>query len=300
MVYLKRKSSCPVFAVIFLLFIFIPVTAQVKNQPIAVRKQAEKKTALNYMNRAVKLVNEGKYEQAIADYKRALSLSAGNPLIYNDLGTVYAKQQRYAEALEAFKQSAVLDPDSALTYYNISVVYDQLNRPTEAIAAVRHALEIEPENTKALTQLCELNLLAQQNEESVGCYESLQKLTSLDGRAHKFYGMALLRTEKLKRAITVLNEAVRLLPKNLVVYSLLGKALYKKKRYKEAEEIFDRALRLDPGKDELRYNLAIAQLTSGNRDAAIIHYKFLKNSNPALAKKLYNSIYSGDVISVEN
>jgi tetratricopeptide (TPR) repeat protein len=92
---------------------------------------------------------------------------------------------------------------------------------------------------------------------------------------------------------------VRLSPDNLVAYNLLGKALYTKKHYKKAIKILDRALRLEPGTDELRFNLAIAHLANRNRDAAIIHYNFLKNSNPPLAEELYKSIYADNVIFVD-
>lgn len=298
MVYGKWKFSPLLFSFIFLFFISVP--AQIKSQTAVVTKPAKKMSVINFTDRAAKFEKAGRYEKAIADLKHALLLSPKNPAIYNNLGVVYSKQLRYEEALEAFNRSIALAPDLARAHYNSGVVYAHLNRPLEALAAVRRAVEIKPDYTNAVAQMCELNLVVKQNKEAVVCYKSLRKLKELDGKEKSHYGLALLQTEKTKQAIRILGEAVLLMPDDPFANNLLGKALYEKKRYKEAIEVFDRALRQNPGTAELRFNLAIAQLISGNRDASIIHYKVLKNLNPPLARRLYRAIYADDVIFIEN
>lgn len=298
MVYEKKKFSLTLVAFVFLFFFCF--STPVKSQPVIIKKPAKKILAVNFADRAAKLEKAGRYEKAIADLKHALLLTPEDPAIYNNLGVVYTKQMRFEKALQALNKSIALAPDLARVHYNTSIVYDRLNRPFEALAAARRAVEIKPDYFNAVRQLCELNLVVKQNKEAIACYKSLRNIKELDGRARVYYGMALLRTEKTKQAIRVLEEAVRLAPDNILAHNLLGKALYQKKRYKEAAEVFDRALRHDPGKTELRFNLAIAQQKLGNRDAAIIHYKVLKNSNPPLARKLYRAIYAGDVIFIDN
>lgn len=300
MVYEKRKFSPLLLTFVFLFFVSVPVKSQVKSQTAIVKKPVKKMSAVSYTDRAARFEKAGKYEKAIADLKRALLLSPQNPAIYNNLGAVYTKQKRFEDALESLGKAVTLDPGLARSHYNISIVYDHLKRPLDALAAARRAVAINPEYINARVQMCELSLVVKQNNEAVACYKSLQKFKNLDGRAMTYYGMALLRTEKTKQAISILEEAVRLMPDNPLPNNLLGKALYEKKQYKEAIKIFNHALRQNPGTAELRFNLAIAQLTSGNRDAAIVHYKVLKNSNPPLAQKLYRAIYAGDVVFIEN
>jgi tetratricopeptide (TPR) repeat protein len=198
MLYGKKKFSYLLLAVICLFFVSAPVTAQLKNQTAIVKKKTEKKSNIDFTERGIRFVKEGKYEQALADFKRALLLTPDDPVIYNNLGAAYTKQERYTQALEAFRQSIAINPEIAVTYYNMGIVYDHLNRPAEALASVRKAVEIEPKNTKAFVLMCELGLAAEQNKEAVGCYESLQTLTALDGKSMTYYGMALMRTKKSK------------------------------------------------------------------------------------------------------
>lgn len=186
-----------------------------------------------------------------------------------------------------------------MTHLNLSVVYDYLKRPKEALGADRRALEIEPRNSKAFALSCELELVLKQNKEAADCYESLQELTSLGGRSQAYYGLALMRTKKLNRAIPILEEAVRLLPNHTFAYNLLGAALLKKGRYKNAVAVFKRALEINPENEEIRYNLAQTQLKAGNKAAALVQYKVIEGKNPALARELYKSIYSDKVIFVE-
>lgn len=282
-----------------LLFISLPAAAQVENQTSVAIKRTAVNTGVNYTYQAEEYERQGKYTQAVDSYRRALLFQPKDAGIYNNLGTAYAKQRNFTEALAALKQAITLNPKLALAHYNISIVYDHLKRHQQALAAVRRALEIEPDNVKAIHQSCQLNLLLDLNKEAVGCYKSLKLLNSLDGKSHSYYGLALMRTKKFKRAIPVLKEAVRLSPDRLSAYNLLGIALYEKKRYQDAVEILKRALRINPDNAEIRHNLAIVQLLNGNKPAALVHYKILRSSNPKLARKLYKSIYGDKVIFVE-
>ncbi len=65
-------------------------------------------------------------------------------------------------------------------------------------------------------------------------------------QAHKLMGDALLRTDKVKEAIGYYREAIRLKPDFAEVYANLGALHAKQQRYQEAINYYQQALKIDP------------------------------------------------------
>ena len=65
-------------------------------------------------------------------------------------------------------------------------------------------------------------------------------------------------------AISTLQSAIRIEPKQSQGHNMLGAAFTRVGRSREATEQFETALRLDPGNVNARYNLVFAQIKSGN------------------------------------
>ena len=84
-----------------------------------------------YQNRGIAYVQKNLYDQAIADFSKALSFNPNDVDIYYDRGTSYSLKDLYDRAIADFTRSISLKPDYAYAYnnrgtaYNAKALYDQ-------------------------------------------------------------------------------------------------------------------------------------------------------------------------------
>lgn len=64
-------------------------------------------------NRAVALINDGQYEEAIRLLRGVSQERPGDPLVYKNIGAAYEAWERMPEAIEAYRRSLALKPDQA-------------------------------------------------------------------------------------------------------------------------------------------------------------------------------------------
>ena len=95
-------------------------------------------------------VKQGRNDEAIKAYKRALQLGPDSAEAYNKLGDAYYFAGRFAEAIEAYKQAARLRPDQAEAYYNLGLAYLEIGDRESAMAQSRMLQPIDFELNKKL------------------------------------------------------------------------------------------------------------------------------------------------------
>ena len=86
----------------------------------------------------------GRYDDAIAEYERAIELDPKDACPHNGLGSVYYEVGRYKEAIAEYKRAIELDPKFALPHNGLGSVYYELGRHDEAIAEYERAIELDP------------------------------------------------------------------------------------------------------------------------------------------------------------
>ncbi|MFA5111883.1 MAG: tetratricopeptide repeat protein [Desulfobaccales bacterium] len=93
---------------------------------------------LAYHHLGMALSGQGRYDQAIAMYRKTLSIAPGYPPAYNNLGIIYARQGRVDEAVELFKHAIQLTPGNLSYYRNLALAYNQQGKSSEAEGIMRH------------------------------------------------------------------------------------------------------------------------------------------------------------------
>lgn len=84
--------------------------------------------AVNYNDRGNALAGAGRYQEALANYARAIELDPGYSKAYSNRGTTYREMRRYAEALADYDRAIQVDPTYATAYYNRALTYGDLER----------------------------------------------------------------------------------------------------------------------------------------------------------------------------
>jgi hypothetical protein len=93
---------------------------------------------LAYHHLGMALTNQGRYDQAIAMYRKTLAIAPGYPPAYNNLGIAYARQGHLNEAVELFKSAIRLTPGNVSYYRNLALAYSQQGKKSEAEGVREH------------------------------------------------------------------------------------------------------------------------------------------------------------------
>ena len=123
-------------------------TAYIRSRP---EQPANLATA--YLNRANIYARRAQYEKAFADYRRALELDSGNPLIAYNLGNAHLDAGQPALAAEAFTRAINLDAEFALAFFNRGIARKRLGDHGGADEDFRRTLELPEEITAAAERI---------------------------------------------------------------------------------------------------------------------------------------------------
>lgn len=105
--------------------------------------------ALIHNNLGLAYARENRMDEAVREYKTALSLEPDHTNSYRNLALAYRDQGRLYEAINALKAALELEPDFAHTHYDLANCYEKIDRHAEAITEYKAALELKPDFTDA-------------------------------------------------------------------------------------------------------------------------------------------------------
>jgi Tfp pilus assembly protein PilF len=99
-------------------------------------------------NLGIALSEQGRWADAVAAYRKALSMPIypTPEIAYANLGWAYLNLERLREAEEAYRTAVQLQPKFAQAYYFLGVVLEKEGQRSEALAAFRAARDLDPES----------------------------------------------------------------------------------------------------------------------------------------------------------
>ena len=158
------------------------------------------------------LQQQGKLEEAIEAYTKALAIKPDYAEAYNNMGIVLQEQERLEEAIEAFKKALSIKPDYAEAYYNMGNALQEKGKLEEAIKAYSKALSINPDYANAYNNMG--NALEYQGklEEAVEAYTKALAVKPDYAEAYNNMGNALKDQGKLEEAIEAYSKALAIKP----------------------------------------------------------------------------------------
>ena len=92
----------------------------------------------------------GRPAEALAEYRLALRLNSNLPTLHDGMGIVLIELGRFDEAMSQFKEAARLDPAYPWPYFQMGKALLGQGRDAEAIDKLREALRINPDNYQIL------------------------------------------------------------------------------------------------------------------------------------------------------
>jgi len=206
---------------------------------------------------------------------------------HNEHGWSYDDPHEFELALQMHEKSVELDPDFALAYVFISHIhswqyfsgYDRTKeRLAKSKAAVDEALSLQPDMPEALIALAFYYYRGFLDyDRALELFERVQKVRP--NFSPELIGWIQRRQGKWEQSVGTIERAFKLNPRSATTADQQGQSYTYMRRYKEAEEWYDRALSINPDYHSARLYKALNYLLwKGNtREAQAILEKLPKS-----------------------
>ena len=213
-------------------------------------------------------LNMKELNKAADAYSRVLELNTGIVQAHSSLGYIYSQQGKPLEAVEENLKVLELVPNDYASHKNLVLLYQQLGRTDEAVAEAQIALGLAPEGDKASLEA----LLAQLRPGQPFGPAQDKPITSSDEELVQTYlaeGQTYLNEKDFERAEEVYAKALELNPDIIQAHSALGYIYALQGKFQEALEENLKVLELAPNDYATHKNLAMIYQQLGRIEEAM-------------------------------
>ena len=205
------------------------------------------------------LLRKGRVEEAIALFRKSISIHDSGPDIHNSLGNALLELNQPDNAIAEYRNALKIDPANFGAYNNLGITYAQNGQANEAMIQYEKALEINPHYADAHNNLGNVLLQSGLPDDAIAQFQMALSTSPLDADAHNNLGWALLKKGQIDSAISHFQQAIDLAPTDLKARNNLGIALAQSGHLAEAIAQFQQALQINPRDPNAQNNLAHAQ-----------------------------------------
>ena len=204
--------------------------------------------------RANAYYEKDEFESSIADLEKAMKIDSLKPEIYHLLA------------------------DNYLDYY----------RSRDALDMMEEVVRLFPDRIPSLLKLSEMQLILNQNENSVFTVNEILRLSPQNSEAYFMLGMNFRAMNDIDRAINSFQTAVENDPEMVDAWLILGE-LHEKKGSKDAVRFYDNAINVAPDKPEVLHSKAFYLQNNGDIPGAQNLYKQIILKTPDYTDAYLNS-----------
>ena len=220
------------------------------------------------------LALEGRAQDAVAEYRRAIELDPELRAARANLGGALASLGRWDEALEQLR-SVVNQcpecPDSAPQYRNLARALDQTGRPEEALDPLRKAVALTPDDPELRLDLADQLAAAGRPADALENYQALLRLQPTNAQCLFGLANALTLLGRLDEAKAGYQKALSVQPAFPEAHRNLGLLQLQLGELAAAETSLRAGLRLAPDDRDAHLHLAEVLRRRGRTEEAATH-----------------------------
>lgn len=233
-----------------------------------------------HINLANTIAVNGRINEAIAHYGKALEINPNVSEAHYDFGKTLAEIGRVDEAVAHYSKALEITPNYAEAHYNLGNTFLRMGRPEQAIAHLQRAVEIAPHYAEPHNNLGNTLVQMGRPEQAIVHFHRALEINPDHVPAHNNLANTLLKLGRADEAFAHLQKALAIDPENAETQNNLANLFLQSGRVEEAAGHLQKALAIDPKKAEAHYNLGNAFLQAGRRAEAIVCFNNALEINP--------------------
>ena len=226
--------------------------------------ELDSQLAALYVTRGMIYTGTGMYEQAVEDFQRALRLNPSSVAAYRNLAQAYEGMGRTVEAEAAFRQAIEMHPKDWAGYQVLGMFYIRRAEYRKAEECYRRVIELTPDNYGGFRTLGAVYYYQGRYEEALAMQEHSLRLRPT-AAAYSNLGAIYYLRGRYEEAARTYQKAVELEPGRRPAWGNLGDAYLRvpgqaekaKEAYRQAIQLAERELGVNPKNAEVRANLGL-------------------------------------------
>jgi protein O-mannosyl-transferase len=128
-----------------------------------------------YSNRGITYTNSGQWDNALADFAKAIAIDPKYPVSYTNRGIVYGNLGQPEMAIADFTRAIEIDKKYSLVYHNRGVAYGTIGQYDKAVSDLKKAIKFDPKYVSAYNNLSIIFCQKNQNDSAImTCVEGLK------------------------------------------------------------------------------------------------------------------------------
>lgn len=191
---------------------------------------------------------QGQYQEAEDAFKKSIDLDDRNSESWFFLARLYHfNMQRKEEAEALYKKAISINGKNADYWKHLGRLYSSLNKWDKAVDALKKANKLDKKDPETWVILAELYYDNGKREEAENAFKQALKINDAD--ANCWFGLGMIYWDLFddaKKAEKALDRALLLDHDNVGFLGMQGGIKKQLKKYREAVELFEQALKIDP------------------------------------------------------
>jgi arylsulfatase A-like enzyme/Flp pilus assembly protein TadD len=264
------------------------ITSLMEEQGSAFSAESDIKTLLPYQNKTMAAIDRyenGEVEKAVAMLREIITERNDFDMAFTNLAAIYKEQGRIFDALDVLKYGHEQLPrnyEIFLTYVSYLLKANRYHDVVEVFHSQQlrktyHDPEIWNSLGAAYVGLSEFDKALEAFDKALSIDSDNPVALCNSGIAYySLYGKSNNNLH-LEKSIENFEKAVDLDPNHIAAFNGLGIIYFEMKDLTEAESNFMKALAINPGYGNSRYNLALTYLEKGDKKMALHHFSTYKD-----------------------
>ena len=197
-----------------------------------------------YFAKGLELYKEGRFQDAVEAFEKALGPSAVNPIIYANIGSAYASAGEIKKAETNFLKALEEKPGNPDTLLNLAHLYETAKNYKTAGSYYRKIIALKSDNFDVNRNLAYCLYMSGDYLEAAKIFEEMGRKN--DTVAVCNAAAAYIQAGELDQASAILGDLIENPFPVPRVYLLMAEVSRLRKDYSGAEDYYEKALKNDP------------------------------------------------------
>ena len=233
----------------------------------------------------------GQFDQAINEFKKALTIKPDYSEVNYNLGLTFQELCQLNAAIECYEKATTLKPDYAEAHNNLGVILKELGQVDASVESYEKALAINPNYIEAYNNLGNALKDLGQWEDALKSYKKVLNFQPENAEAHNNFGIILMELGQFEDSVKSYEKALSLMPDNADTYNNLGIVYFQLDQLQIAIKCYKKAISLTPDYAAAYANLGDVHKRLGQMDEALVNYERAISINPNLNYMLGDYLY---------
>lgn len=193
-----------------------------------------------YLTKGIAYANLEEYDQAQEEFSKALKLNKKSGVAHFHLGNIAMLQGDRTKGLELYNNAIANGFDDAQVYYSLGLMYEEEGNRDLALRNYSKAILKDPNRPDIRIRKIRLFIAAKQLEEALQALDEMLLANPDVFEGYHLKYLVLASEERFEEAEQVLEEAVKLFPKDPAFAVDKAALMITRKEYAPALELLDR------------------------------------------------------------